>query len=131
MSIRFASLDVLGQVELDMAQDDPLASGGGRVLLQHLELDLRLLHHAILVDGQADLQVLLVVPADLVVLDGSLGRAAAVLGSDGRWKVPLDVGRARDEGDVVEIDDLSASAACPPAISCSSSPTFRFRSNLG
>lgn len=89
-----------------MAEDDSFSSGAGRVLLQHLEMNLRLLENAIASDYQSDRQSLLIVPTHFMFFDVRFGSAATVLGGLGRAEVPFHIGCARYKRDVMEVDDL-------------------------
>lgn len=100
------SIHILGKVELNVAKDYALATPAGRVLLQHLELDGRLLQQTIPVHGQAQGDSFLIVVADSMLSDLASRGAAAVVGGRGSGQVPFYVGGARYEGDVVEVDDL-------------------------
>lgn len=99
-----ALLDVLAQVEGQLAQGDALLPGPdprGREFLQDLELDDAFGQVVCLVDGDAHGEDLGVVVLDAVVCDGALAGAAAVLAMDGVWQVPFDLGEALDQWHVV------------------------------
>lgn len=98
-------LDVLGQIQLDVAQVDPLALATAGILLQDLEVNPRLLQHLVLADDKAHGQLLVIVKDDLVVLDEAFGGASAVFGGSGRGQVPFDEAGARDQRHVVEVED--------------------------
>jgi hypothetical protein len=105
---RLALLDVLAQVEADVTEGDLL---GDSKPLEDLKLDWTLGEVVVLVNGDADGgDELAEVVVDAVVGDGALCGAAAVLGVDGVGEMPFYVGAAGDEGDVVEVMDLSAKA---------------------
>lgn len=68
---------------------------------------LRLLQYAVTVHGQSDLGCLLIIPRHFVFLDDLLLSTPAMLGRVGRRQMPFDIGCTGDQGDVVQVDDLS------------------------
>ncbi len=101
------AVDELRQVQFNVSQYDPLSSSPRGVFLQHFEMYLRLLQYIVTVNGQPYRQDLLVFPYHLVLSDCGLGSSAAMLGGGGGWEMPFDVASPRDQGHVVQIDDLS------------------------
>lgn len=107
------SLDVriLSQVDLDMPQRNSFATRSGRILLQNLKVDLCILQNRVLISCKANLSCLFIVPDHLMVLDGQLGRSTTMLGRGRGRDVPFDVAVARDERNIVEIDNLASISA--------------------
>ena len=65
-----------------------------------------MLKGTMLIDSQAQLNALLVVPCDEVFLDGRPVCFTIVFGSRGAGKMPLDVACASDERYIVQINQL-------------------------
>lgn len=77
-----------------------------RKVLGDLEMYLAFLQCLVAVDRKPDLKGFLVVPLRTVVYDDCSISVAVVFCCAGGGKAPFDEGRAADEGDVVEVDDL-------------------------
>ena len=86
--VEIRGVGVLGEVELDVAEDDP-AFGAFVILLRHFEVDLVFLELLGLVDGQADAEGFDVVPGRFVFTDHCLFGTASMLGGDGGWEMPF------------------------------------------
>jgi hypothetical protein len=76
---KIALLDILGQVQLDVAECYPLAPPRAGVFLYDFELEEALLQHAVLVYGEPHGQGHVIVVLDFVVADGAALCATAVL----------------------------------------------------
>jgi len=101
-----AAIDELRQVQFNVPQYDPFASGPRGVLLQHFEMYLRLLEQVVAINSQPCRQDLLIFPYHLVLSNCRLGGTTAMLGGGGGWKMPLDVASPRDQWHVVQVNDL-------------------------
>lgn len=94
VSLDLAGFGVLGKIELDIPQHNPLAPRTGRVLLQYLQMQGGLLKVVVLVHGQPYGYGLLIVVYDRVVPDVALVSAASMLRGRAMWKIPFYEGRS-------------------------------------
>lgn len=78
------------------------------VFLQNLEIERAFLQHVILgIDDEANGNRVCIVPCYFVLLNGLLRCTASVFRRGRVWEMPFDEGRSVNEGDIVEIENLS------------------------
>lgn len=77
-----------------------------RKVLGDLEMHLAFLQCLVAVDRESHLEGFLVVPLRAVVYDDCFIGMAVMFCCAGGGEAPFDEGRAADEGNIVEVDDL-------------------------
>ena len=89
LGIHLTGFDVLGQIQLDIAQRYPFSPAAGGVFLNAFEVYPCVLQQVVLVHCQAYRDLLLIVVYDLVILDRALLRSTAMLRSRRMREVPF------------------------------------------